>query len=367
MSSTERSASGAAPLPVVGPDGRLPLPWLQGLAARAAAMPQAHALLLHGVAGIGHLQAAVVLAQGLLCEAPAAAASLQACGHCTACRQVAARSHPDLRLVLPGTLRAAQQWTDEDDWIAPRGDAKPSKELRIDQLRMAIDWAQRTSARGRGKVLVLHPADAMNLASANALLKTLEEPPGRLKLVLTTVDAERLLPTVRSRCQRLAIPAPTPQGAHAWLQQQGLPDPQALLALAGGSPLEALAWAAEGLTPAWLAGFPARVAGGDAAPLAGRPVPRVVELLLKLCHDLQVRAAGGSSRFFATANWPPAAVDLERLLAWQQALQRTARHDEHAWNAPLLVEALVSQAQGVWVAPAGAPGGGLRASLHSAR
>ena len=102
------------------------------------------------------------------------------------------------------------------------------------------------------------------------------------------------------------------------------------------------------------------VAAGDASVLQGRPVPRVVELLLKLSHDAQVLAAGGAPRFFAAAQMPQGA-DPVALRAWQQALLRVARHDEHPWSAALLIESLVTQAAAVW---ASAPGG---ASLHSAR
>ena len=357
----------AAPLGVQ-PDGQLPLPWLAAGLAGARQLAGAHALLIHGPAGAGHFDMAVLLAQTLLCESvPAGTAAARACGHCASCHLVATRAHPDLRLVLPAALRVQRGWTDEDDYIAPKGDAKPSRELRIDQVRAAIDWAQQTSGRGRAKVLLLHPADALNLSAANALLKTLEEPPGQMRVLLTSADPEHLLPTVRSRCQRLRIALPPPEQARAWLQGQGLDAPDALLALAGGSPLEALAWAQEGFTPMALAGLPRRVAAGDAALLQGRPVPRVVELLLKLAHDAQVQAAGGIPRFFAAGSLP-AGADAQALHGWQQALQRVARHDEHPWSAALLVESLVAQARAVWPAPGAARGSAAgSASLHSAR
>lgn len=363
---------GAASLPGVRPDGTLPLPWLADGLAAAQRLAGAHALLLHGPAGAGHFELAVLLAQSLLCEAapPGPAQTWRpACGRCASCHLVGNRAHPDLRLVLPAALRVQRGWTDEDDYIAPKGDAKPSRELRIDQVRAAIDWTQQTSGRGRGKVLLLHPAEALNIAAANALLKTLEEPPGGMRLLLTCPDPEHLLPTVRSRCQRLSLALPPPAQALAWLLAEGLDAPEPLLALAGGSPLQALAWAQDGLTAAQLAQLPRRVAAGDASLLQGRPVPRVVELLLKLSHDAQVLAAGGAPRFFGAAHMP-AGADPAALRGWQQALLRVARHDEHPWSAALLVESLVTQAAAVWAsgtgaAPAAAPRAG--ASLHSAR
>jgi DNA polymerase-3 subunit delta' len=140
-----------------------------------------------------------------------------------------------------------------------------------------------------------------------------------------------------------------------------------LLAAAGGSPLEALDWAQEGLSAAVLAALPRRVAAGDPSPLAGRAIPRVVELLLKMAHDVQVLSVGGVPRFFAAAHLP-ADADPAALRAWQAALLRAARHDDHPWNAGLLIESLVTQAAAVWAeAPAAPRRGPARggASLHS--
>jgi DNA polymerase-3 subunit delta' len=162
---------------------------------------------------------------------------------------------------------------------------------------------------------------------------------------------------------------PAQADALAWLQAQGQAGAAALLAAAGGSPLEALAWAQEGLSPALLAALPRRVSVGDASALIGRPLPRVIELLLKLAHDAQMLAAGGVPRFFAASPWPTD-PDLAALRQWQQALLRAARHDEHPWNAGLLVESLVTQAKAVWPGTAARPaqpGQRAGASIHSDR
>jgi len=350
-------------------DGQLPLPWMADALLRSAAMAGAHALLIHGPAGAGHLEFALLVAQAALCEVPGAHAAGRPCGRCASCHLVATRVHPDLLLVLPDALRVQLGWVDDEDSKLNKAEAKPSRELRVEQVRQAIAWSQQTSGRGRGKVLLLHPADALNLTAANALLKTLEEPPGALRLLLTSADPERLLPTVRSRCQRLPLHLPAAPEALAWLQDHGLADPAALLAAAGGSPLEALAWAQEGLSATVLAVLPRRVAVGDPSPLVGRTIPRVVELLLKLAHDAQVLSVGGRPRFFA-AEHLPADADPAALRAWQDALLRAARHDDHPWNAGLLIESLVSQATAVWAVATPAPGRNTvraGASLHSAR
>jgi DNA polymerase-3 subunit delta' len=336
----------------------LPLPpWLASPLQRALASLRAHATLVHGPSGIGQLEFALGLAAAWLCESPTPAG---ACGDCAACRLLRSGTHPDLSLLLPPALAESLGWGGESE-AARDGEgkkAKPSKELKVEALRGAIDWAHRTSSRGRGKVIVVHPAHAMNAVSANALLKTLEEPPAGVRLVLSTSDPELLLPTIRSRCQRWALAVPARETALAWLQQQGVADAEVLLAAAGGRPLDAAALAADGITGAGWAALPAAVARGDARPLQGWPVPRVVDALQKLCHDAMVAAAGGTPHFFPPASLRPGA-DLDALNAWSRSLLRAARHDEHPWNAGLLTEALVLEGARAW-APIASPTGGPR-------
>jgi DNA polymerase-3 subunit delta' len=357
-------------LPIgVDEQGRLPLPWLAQAMAGAQALDRAHALLLCGPAGAGHLELGLLLAQRWLCEGPgpsgASGVALQPCGHCASCHLVRTRVHPDLLVVVPDALRVALGWADEDG-TASKSEAKPSRDVRVEQVRQAIAWSQQTSGRGRGKFLLLHPADALNGPAANALLKTLEEPPGQLHLVLTTVDPDLLLPTVRSRCQRLPLGLPDAAEATAWLSARGIIEPAALLALAGGSPMEALDLATEGIDAGWIAAAPGRIAAGDALPLRGRPIPRVVDLLTKLAHDAMAVSVGGQPRYFPGTALPPV-QDVGAWVSWQRMLVRTARHEDHPWNAPLLIESLVTQAATAWpgMQPTRATRGG--ASLHSAR
>jgi DNA polymerase III subunit delta' len=342
--------------------GRLPLPWLgEGLRA-GLDLQRSHAVLAHGPAGAGHLEFGLLLAMAWLCEGEVG----RPCGRCGACRLVRQRAHPDLLIVVPDAWRIRLGWVSDDEAALTKADAKPSRDIRVEQVRRAIAWSQQTSGRGRGKAMVIHPGDALNGPAANALLKTLEEPPGQLRILITSTDPERLLPTVRSRCQRLRLVLPDRAQVDAWLRTQGLDDPAPLLRVAGGSPLEALALAEEGIDAALLSELPRRVARGDASTLLGRPIPRVVELLLKLSHDLSVVAAGGSPRFFGAADLGTGA-DAQALQRWQQALLAAARHDEHPWNAGLLVESLVTQAASLWPSsPTGRAERG-RTPLNSAR
>jgi DNA polymerase-3 subunit delta' len=224
---------------------------------------------------------------------------------------------------------------------------KPSRQIRIDEVRALIDWVVTTSGRGRGKVVVIHPAEAMNVAAAGALLKTLEEPPPGVRLLLTTSDPALLLPTIRSRCQQQALP-PVPRAiALAWLAQQDVPAPEVLLNASGGQPLAALQWHRDGLTAQRWSELPAAVARGDATVLADWGVPRSVDALQKLCHDAAVSACGGMPRFFPVARLMPGAR-LGAVMAWYKHLQGVMRHAEHPWNEALLLEALVAEGQQAW-------------------
>jgi DNA polymerase-3 subunit delta' len=221
------------------------------------------------------------------------------------------------------------------------------REIRVGDVRAAIDWAQRTSSRGGPKVLVLHPAQRLNLIAANALLKTLEEPPGALRLVLCCEDPQALLPTVRSRCQMLGLGLPDAAAAVSWLQSVGVEDAPVLLQAAGGRPAQALELAQEGISARLWPEMPELVRQGRADAFAALAVPRVIETLQKMCLDLLNRARRQPSRYFPQESLPQGA-QAEALLVWWSRLQRAARHREHPWNASLLVESLVLQGRDCW-------------------
>ena len=323
---------------VVGDDGQLPLPWLDRPLREAMAHSRGHALLLEAAPGEGALEFAQVLAQAWLCEAPNAESAAGPCGRCASCRLVQARTHPDLDVRVPEALAETLGWPFQLD-----GGRKPSRQIRIDDVRSAIDRLSTSSARGRAKVLVLHPAEAMNTAAASALLKTLEEPAPDVRILLSTPDAGRLMPTVHSRCQRLAWTAPDRNQALRWLAGQGVEGAEVLLDAAGGLPLQAWAWAREGLLAAQWAAMPAAVAAAEDGPWSGWAVPRLVDALQRLCHDAMVCSAGSSPRFFPAQAVPR--LPLAPLAHWARELQRVARHADHPWNEPLMRDALLAQAR----------------------
>jgi DNA polymerase III subunit delta' len=339
---------------MVNSDGQISLPWLAQPLQTTLATQRSHALLVQGPRGVGQFELAIALAQGWLCEA-ADASKPRPCGVCAACKLVQAHSHPDMLVLLPEALREPLGWTggsgDEEGEGASgasssdkAGKRKPSKDIRIDEVRLAVTFAQTTSARGRGKVVVLHPVERMNMASANALLKTLEEPAGNSRLVLSTSAPEMLLPTIRSRCQIVPLGLPDSTAAAQWLNAQGIDQSEVLLAATGGQPQEAAQWASEGISAALWAGLPKQLARGDVGTLATWPLSRVIDMLQKLCHDLQRLAVGTAPRYFA-ASALVAPSGLSELNAWAHQLQAQVRHAEHPWNAGLMVEALVANAR----------------------
>ena len=319
------------------------LPWLAEPLAALRDGGRGHALILHGGAGSGLLELALRLAQAWLCEqAPGP------CDQCPSCHLTIAHTHPDLKVVLPETLQQALNWHGGDsEGDAGDGDSKskrkPSKDIKVEAVRQAIDWAHSSSGRGRGKVLVFHPADAMNTVAANALLKTLEEPGQGVRLLLCVDDPERLLPTIRSRCQRHALQGPALPQAQAWLQGQGVADAAVLLQAAGGQPLAAEAMARGGITAELWTSLPGQVAQGDARVLSTWGAPEAVRALQQICHDALALAAGAEPRFFPDRAMARLRPDWAALADWSRALTRAARHDEHPWNSALLIESLVGQ------------------------
>jgi DNA polymerase-3 subunit delta' len=225
---------------------------------------------------------------------------------------------------------------------------KPSREIRVDAMRDAIEFSQRTSARGRGKVVLVFPAEQMNAITANALLKTLEEPPGEVRFVLATESSHQLLPTIRSRCLGHAMAWPDAKIALQWLQGQGLSVEEASLFLraSGGRPDDVMALHASGRKAQDWSRFPAAMAAGETGFVRDWPVGDLVDALQKLCHDAMAAQQGASPRFFELkpmrSGTGPA---LGRLSQWSVALKHSRRTMDHPFNAGLMQEALVEQAR----------------------
>jgi DNA polymerase-3 subunit delta' len=321
------------------------LPWqaplVGDLLARRACWP--HALLLTGPEGIGKAAIAHVLAQALLCERPDATGF--PCNACDSCHYVAAGQHPDLRLIEPFEV--------DDDGVV-----KPVEWIAVERVRALIDWVQLTSHRRMAKVAIVAPAERLNPAAANALLKTLEEPPPGTYVMLVSHQPGRLPATIASRCVRVAVPLPDAATATDWLAGKGVRNAGLLLAQAHGAPLRAQLLADPGYQAeraAWLAALAlprtlsplALSARIDAAPRDERRMrlAAAIDWLLAWCADLAAAASGGTpsrnvdfaDRIAALAR----SVARISLFRYHQALLRQRALLSHPLQPRLVAEALL--------------------------
>ncbi len=328
-------------------------PWLR--AQQTALLRQrGHAWLLHGPSGLGQYALGLALVRAWLCDNPT---EHGACGQCGSCHAIDVRTHADLCVLMPETAMLEFGWPLSEKAQADIDDKKrkPSKEIRVEAMRDAVVFSQRTSARGRGKAVLVYPAEQMNTITANALLKTLEEPPGDVKFILACEAAHQLLPTIRSRCLGHAMVWPEPATAQAWLVEQGLSttDAAVWLRACGGRPDDALQFANTGATAASWSELPRAIVQGDMSRLNGLSMPQVLETLQKICHDAMAFKVGASPRFFDTKVIQDLRLtaDLARLSAWGKALAIATRTAEHPFNAGLMLEALGEQARAALRAP----------------
>jgi len=203
------------------------LPWLAAAKQRVRQSLEqgrlAHGLLIHAPQGVGAEELAGWIAQLALCKEPGD----EPCGTCSACKLFQAGNHPDLH------------------WVTRLEDAK---EIGIDQIRELCETFGLKSYRGGRKVGVITPADLMMARAANALLKTLEEPPADVLLILVAERPSRLPATIVSRCQRITVPVPARAASLDWLAaaDPAVRDWNEMLDFAGGAPLRALQLQASG-------------------------------------------------------------------------------------------------------------------------
>lgn len=200
------------------------LPWIKSvddlIISQLEQQRLGHALLLVGQAGIGKRLYLRELSQLLLCSQ----SHNEPCGQCASCHLFNAGSHPDLLMVEP---------------------EEKGKQIKIEQIRKVTEFVNTTAQKGQNKVVLLGPAEAMNINASNALLKSLEEPSGHVTLLLYSHQPSGLLATIKSRCQQFSVYPPEFQEALQWLQincetELSQENANSILKLASGAPLKAI-------------------------------------------------------------------------------------------------------------------------------
>jgi DNA polymerase-3 subunit delta' len=308
------------------------------LLARKDRLP--HALLFCGPEGTGKLAFVEALAGALLCERRATG---EACGKCASCGWMAQGSHPDFRRLEPEILSES---LDAEEGTEKK---KPSLEIKVEQVREIASFIAMTSHHGGAKLVLIHPAEALNVNAANALLKNLEEPPPGTHFLLVAHRWHQLLPTIRSRCERVMLPAPDREAARRWLAQQQLPDAELALAQAGGAPLLALHFdeaywrqretLLKTLSAARFDALRAAEQLRDSAPAL------IISLLQKWSFDLAWYKVTGKVRFNPDHSIEIAAtaarLDLIETLRFQRHMVGLQHIATHPLNARLFLEQLL--------------------------
>lgn len=315
-------------------------PWQQKDWARLQALRDrpSQGLLFQGQKGIGKLALAKNYAYALLCQQPRQDG--RACGVCPSCHWLELGSHPDFRLLQP-----------ESETEEIEASKKPSRQIAVDQIRALGDFLSLSAHQGGRRVVIIHPAEAMNVNAANALLKSLEEPPAGLLFILVTHKPHALLPTLLSRCLSISLAVPDTDTALRWLAAQGVKQPADALAQAGFSPLQASLSAAENgqeLRAKLLAAL-RQPAAMDVFALAEAlqktEQVQVVQWLQQWCYDLNAQKLAGRLRYHPHEQEaicrlvePLAALNLARL---QSVLQSAKKEAQHTLNPKLFLESVL--------------------------
>lgn len=317
----------------------------------------AHAILLSGPEGIGKLELAQAFIGGLLCEQPDE--QQRACGRCAPCNWLAQGNHPDFRVLRPEALEAREEGADDDK-------KRSGREITIDQVRALDDFLHVGTHRAGLRVVLIHPAEAMNRNTANSLLKTLEEPAESSLFILVTNNAARLLPTIRSRCRSLPVATPGAERAKAWLQAQGVKSPDRWLARTGGAPMRARQSASPDMS-AWLDDLTALLAAGDQLAVldaaaraeklvkgagAGKDLRALVDWVQRWCVDLALLSFELKPRYFPdlVGTMEPLArkVDRKKLLKFNRKSSEFKSLSEHTLNTRLFIEDFFFELLGIY-------------------
>lgn len=312
-----------------------------------------HSLLFHGRAGIGKLALAEQLAVLVLCENPQADGQA-ACGVCPSCHWQRQGSHPDFMKLQPAMLDENELHDDPAERKSPLAGQK----ISVAQVRELTQFVQLSAHRGGLRVALIHPAEAMNAAAANALLKTLEEPPPNTLLILVSHQSSRLLPTILSRCHQIRFTLPNADVAQSWLAQQGIREANVCLAQAGGAPLLASTLADADYQErrrGFLNGL-SRMNTADALRSAElhskQPLPDMVHWLQQWLHDLVSLHLTGrlyyQIDFEQELRGMAERANLLKMLDFQRRLQAARASVQHPLAVQMVLEDLLLEYAGLF-------------------
>ena len=319
-------------------------PWLEGSLAQLVEFDrvQASPILLHGLHQQGIFEMVTRFLSLAVCENPI---SGQACMRCPGCQIHAAGNHPDVQHLLP-----QDKVLEMGFHVDIKTGTKPSREIRIDEIRALQAFVNTAASRGGRRYLVVYPFEALNAHSANALLKSLEEPTNELVYLLVGQKANAVLATVRSRCRVLHVPSSNSEQAIAWLASQGVVTPEIVLSLAGNNPFEALSLSRDkpdelGIRKRWVewlahshrhAGLPV---GAEKLSLGV-----LLQLSARLCDDLMHIACEVKSPHFPWLHNELAWAKSKGILAISKVycqFQRQSACVDHPINPRLALEFLM--------------------------
>ena len=301
-----------------------------------------HALLLRGQAGVGKHDFAVELSQSLLCSQPDE--QQVACGQCPSCVWFAEGGHPDFRFISPEDAENAED--------APKKKATKKSQISVTQIRQLIDYLSLSSHQVNARrVILISPAETLNLASANALLKMLEEPPANALFILVSSQPQRLLATIISRCQAIDMPLAVKAEAIAWLNSQGINDAENALYYAGCAPLLALQMAEDGGVNTSLIKnltLGAKLDAFTCAPLfLSIGMEHAIEALQKWVFDLASYKLAQNCHYHASylvaLQSLSKSVNLKAILSFQEKLIDAKRTANHPLSNELQLENILLQ------------------------
>ncbi len=313
-----------------------------------------HALLFYGPAGTGIDRFPETFARAMLCENPEE--NGYACMQCPSCRWFDQMAHPDYRPVLPEALEVARgvaidDKASDDEGTTGKSGKEPSRKIGIDKVRSLSDFINVSTHRGGLRIVSVYPADAMTMESSNALLKMLEEPPANTLFLLTTTHPDALLPTIISRCSKVAFPMPETSVAVSWLKEQGVSEAENRLAGQGGAPVAALREAQDGDREEMTVWLEELASSDDATflktaeKLQKVPVTDLVTWLQRWLYDVLAIRLAGRQRYYPRYRTALEAVanrtDGEALLALLKKVNECKRVAEHPLVPRLVLEDLL--------------------------